>query len=210
MNKYDIQNLIQNSHLINDCSFLTCLKTDYPYLEGIIFPDTYYYKKGMKASEIIIKSHARLDTLLDKLWAQKPLTNNLNNKYDALILASIIEKEAGNHQEKTLIAGVFLKRIDLGMKLQADPTIIYGLLPDFDGDIKKSDILDKNNIYNTYMIKGLPPSPISIASIQSIEASILSLPGEYLFFVANSPTSHHFSKTYEEHLSMIEKVGLNK
>ena len=164
----------------------------------------------MKASEIIIKSHARLDTLLDKLWAQKPLTNNLNNKYDALILASIIEKEAGNHQEKTLIAGVFLKRMDLGMKLQADPTIIYGLLPDFDGDIKKSDILDKNNIYNTYMIKGLPPSPISLASIQSIEASILSLPGEYLFFVANSPTSHHFSKTYEEHLSMIEKVGLNK
>ena len=210
MNKYDIQNLIQNSYLINDCSFLTCLKTDYPFLEGIIFPDTYYYKKGMKASEIIIKSHARLDTLLDKLWAQKPLTNNLNNKYDALILASIIEKEAGNHQEKTLIAGVFLKRIDLGMKLQADPTIIYGLLPDFDGDIKKSDILDKNNIYNTYMIKGLPPSPISLASIQSIEASILSMPGEYLFFVANSPTSHHFSKTYEEHLSMIEKVGLNK
>ncbi len=80
MNKYDIQNLIQNSYLINDCSFLTCLKTDYPFLEGIIFPDTYYYKKGMKASEIIIKSHARLDTLLDKLWEQKPLTNNLNNK----------------------------------------------------------------------------------------------------------------------------------
>ena len=76
----------------------------------------------------------------------------------------IIEKEAGNNKEKILIAGVFLKRITLGMKLQADPTIIYGLLPNFDGDIKKSDILNKNNLYNTYMIKGLPPTPISIDS----------------------------------------------
>jgi UPF0755 protein len=96
------------------------------------------------------------------------------------------------------------------MKLQADPTIIYGLLPNFDGDIRKSDILDKNNIYNTYMINGLPPTPISISSMSSIEAAILSTPGEYLFFVANSPNSHYFSRTYDEHLNMIKKVGLDK
>jgi UPF0755 protein len=109
-----------------------------------------------------------------------------------------------------LIAGVFLKRLTLGMRLQADPTIIYGLLPNFDGDIKKSDILNKNNLYNTYMIKGLPPTPISMASLSSIEAAINSVPGNYLYFVANSKTSHYFSKTYEEHLEMINILGLNK
>ena len=127
-----------------------------------------------------------------------------------MVLASIIEKEAGNHSEKPDIAGVFLKRLRIGMKLQADPTIIYGLLPNFDGDIRKSDILDKNNIYNTYMINGLPPTPISISSMSSIEAAILSTPGEYLFFVANSANSHYFSRTYDEHLNMIKQVGLDK
>ena len=96
------------------------------------------------------------------------------------------------------------------MRLQADPTIIYGLLPNFDGNIKKSDILDKNNKYNTYMINGLPPSPISNSSLSSISAAARALPGEYLFFVADSPSSHHFSKTYDEHLNKIKELGLNK
>ena len=96
------------------------------------------------------------------------------------------------------------------MKLQADPTIIYGLLPNFDGDIKKSDILNKTNKYNTYMINGLPPTPISISSTSSIKAAKNSTPGDYLFFVANSPTTHYFSKSYDEHLSKIKELGLNK
>jgi UPF0755 protein len=164
----------------------------------------------MKASDLLNKSHKKLDDLLNTIWMERPDNDILKNKYQALILASIIEKEAGNHSEKPDIAGVFLKRISIGMKLQADPTIIYGLLPNFDGDIRKSDILDKNNIYNTYMIKGLPPTPISMSSMSSIEAAILSTPGEYLFFVANSPSSHYFSRTYDEHLDMIKKVGLDK
>jgi len=125
-----------------------------------------------------------------------------------LILASIIEKEAGNDSEKVIISSVFLKRLDLGMKLQADPTIIYGLFPNFDGDIKKSDILDSNNKFNTYMIKGLPPTPISISSPSSIEAAANSLPGEYLFFVADSPSSHYFSKTYDEHKKKVNELNL--
>jgi UPF0755 protein len=96
------------------------------------------------------------------------------------------------------------------MRLQADPTIIYGLLPNFDGDIKKSDILNKTNKYNTYMINGLPPTPISISSTSSIKAAKNSTPGDYLFFVANSSTTHYFSKTYDEHLSKIKELGLNK
>ena len=210
MNIYDIEKQLENSFLINDCSLLVCIKTDYPFKEGVLYPDTYFYKKGMKASDILYKSHKKLDDLLNSIWVYRPDNDILKNKYEALVLASIIEKEAGNHSEKPEIAGVFLKRISIGMKLQADPTIIYGLLPNFDGDIRKSDILDKNNIYNTYMINGLTPTPISISSISSIKAAILSVPGEYLFFVANSPNSHYFSRTYAEHLNMIEKVGLGK
>ena len=207
---YDLQKLLDNSFLINNCYYLDCIDSQYPFKEGILFPNTYFYKKDMLASSILKQSYNKLDLVLSELWSKKPANNILKDKNEALILASIIEKEAGNDNEKSLIASVFLKRIEIGMRLQADPTIIYGLLPNFDGDIKKSDILDKNNPYNTYMIKSLPPTPIAIASLTSIEAAVLSTPGEYLFFVANTPTSHYFSKTYDEHLSMIKTLGLNK
>ena len=210
MNIYDIEKELESSFLTNDCSLLACIKTNYPFKEGVLYPDTYFYKKGMKASTLLNKSHKKLDDFLNTIWIKKADNDILKDKYQALVLASVIEKEAGNHAEKPDIASVFLKRISIGMKLQADPTIIYGLLPNFDGDIRKSDILDKNNIYNTYMINGLPPTPISISSPSSIEAAILSIPGEYLFFVANSPNSHYFSRTYDEHLNMIKKVGLDK
>ena len=207
---YDLQKLLDNSFLINNCYYLDCIDSQYPFKEGILFPNTYFYKKDMLASSILKQSYNKLDLVLSELWSKKPPNNILKDKKEALILASIIEKEAGNDNEKSLIASVFLKRLEIGMRLQADPTIIYGLLPNFDGDIKKSDILDKNNPYNTYMIKSLPPTPIAIPSLTSIEAAVLSTPGEYLFFVANTPTSHYFSKTYDEHLSMIKTLGLNK
>ena len=207
---YDLQKLLDNSFLINNCYYLDCIDNQYPFNEGILFPNTYFYKKDMLASSILKQSYNKLDSVLSELWSKKPPNNILKDKNEALILASIIEKEAGNDNEKSLIASVFLKRLEIGMRLQADPTIIYGLLPNFDGDIKKSDILDKNNPYNTYMIKSLPPTPIAIPSLTSIEAAVLSTPGEYLFFVANTPSSHYFSKTYDEHLSMIKTLGLNK
>jgi len=203
--KYDLENLIDESFLINDCSYLKCLDNKYSFNEGVLYPDTYYYKKGMKASSILIKSHERLDEYLNN-----KINDDAMSKEDILILASIIEKEAGNDQEKLKISGVFLKRLSINMKLQADPTIIYGLLPNFDGDIKKTDILDRNNKYNTYMINGLPPTPISISSLSSIDAAIEGSPGDYLFFVADSSTSHYFSKSYKEHLNKIEELGLNK
>ena len=209
-NIYDVQKELENSFLDIDCFNLNCIKRQTPFVEGILYPDTYFYKDSMKASSLLQASHERLFNTVSKLWLNKPPNNPLKNINEAIILASIIEKEAGNNQEKPLIAGVFLKRLTLGMRLQADPTIIYGLLPNFDGDIKKSDILNKNNLYNTYMIKGLPPTPISMASLSSIEAAINSVPGNYLYFVANSKTSHYFSKTYEEHLEMINILGLNK
>mgnify|MGYP001350585503 FL=1 len=208
-NIFDLQKDLESSYFDQDCEYLDCIITDYPYKEGILVADTFFYKRGMLASSVLQSSHRLLDEFLSSIWLLKPKDNPLKSKYDALILASIIEKEAGNNAEKGLIASVFLQRMVLSMRLQADPTIIYGLMPNFDGDIKKSDILNKDNLHNTYMIKGLPPTPISFSSISSIEAAILSVPGEYLFFIADSPTSHHFSKTYKEHRMMIKKLGLN-
>ena len=195
MNKYDIDNLINNSFLINDCQYLNCIQSDYNFTEGMILPDTYYYKKGMKSSLLLKRSSTDLMEFVESIWTTKPPTNPLKSIKDSLILASIVEKEAGNELEKNKIAAVFLKRLSIKMKLQADPTIIYGLMPNFDGDIKKSNIKDKKNPYNTYVIKSLPPTPIAVSSKSSIEASILSEPGEYLFFVANKKGSHYFSKT---------------
>ena len=208
-NIFDLQKDLESSYFDQDCEYLDCIITDYPYKEGILVADTFFYKRGMLASSVLQSSHRLLDEFLSSIWLLKPKDNPLKSKYDALILASIIEKEAGNNAEKGLIASVFLQRMVLSMRLQADPTIIYGLMPNFDGDIKKSDILNKDNLHNTYMIKGLPPTPISFSSISSIEAAVLSVPGDYLFFVADSPTSHHFSKTYKEHRMMIKKLGLN-
>ena len=206
---YQLNKIIDESYLINDCDMLKCIKTELSFKEGILFPDTYYYKKNMPASSILQKSHDILNNHLNYYFKNKDSNNSLN-KEEILILASIIEKEAGNNEEKFKISSVFLKRLSIGMKLQADPTIIYGLLPNFDGDIKKSDILDRNNKYNTYMIKGLPPTPIALVSLSSLDAAANATLGEYLFFVADSPSSHYFSKTYQEHLNKINDLGLNK
>ena len=204
-NIYQLSELINNSKLINDCKNFECLNSEFPFIEGTLYPDTYFYKKGMKVSSLLKKSQDRLIKYLNSL----NLKNKLN-KQEVLILASIIEKEAGNNEEKLKIAGVFLRRLNEKMRLQADPTIIYGLLPNFDGDIKRSNIIDKKNKYNTYMINGLPPTPIAISSISSINAAVNGQPGEFLFFVANSNNSHYFSKTYKEHQNKIEELGLNK
>ena len=208
-NIYQINDELNNSYLNNDCINLDCIENKFPFKEGVLYPDTYFYKDLSDASLILQESHDRLYKSINEIWKLKPSNNPLKNINEAIILASIIEKEAGNMDEKKDIAAVFLKRLTLGMRLQADPTIIYGLLPNFDGDIKKSDILNKNNLYNTYMQNGLPPSPIAMSSISSIEAAITSAPGDYLYFVADSKTSHYFSKTYQEHLDMIKKLGLN-
>ena len=128
---------------------------------------------------------------------------------EALILASIVEKEAGNDDEKSIIAGVFLHRLHIGMRLQADPTIIYGLLPNFNGNITKANLRDKNNIFNTYQINGLPPTPISTISKTSLEAVILGERNDYLYFVAKGDGTHKFSRTYKEHLQAVKKYQLN-
>jgi UPF0755 protein len=121
-----------------------------------------------------------------------------------------VEKEAGNDAEKSIIAGVFLNRLNLKMRLQADPTIIYGLLPDFNGNITKKNLLDSSNKYNTYKIDALPPTPIAMISKSSLEAVILGLPNEYVYFVARGDGTHYFSTNYAEHLKAVRMFQLNQ
>lgn len=208
MNIYEINNLINNTSLINDCINLKCLDNSFNFYEGTIFPDTYFYKKGMLVSELLQESSTNLENFIKNIYKNKPKNNPLSSIEDVLILASIIEKEAGTEDEKDLIASVFLKRLEIGMRLQADPTIIYGLLPNFDGDIKTSDIKNKDNIFNTYVINKLPPTPIAVVNKKSIEAAVLNIPGEYLYFVANNKGDHYFSKSYDEHLEAVKLYQL--
>ena len=209
-NIFALKDQLIASNLSLDCPEFTCLNKQFGFIEGTLMPDTYFHNYQSPASVILIKAQALLFEYSKQLWAKKSTLNPLNSIEDALILASIVEKEAGNNSEKPIIAGVFLHRLKLKMKLQADPTITYGLLPDFNGNITKQNLKDSSNRFNTYQIKGLPPTPISIISKSSIEAVILGQPNEYLFFVAKGDGTHYFSTEYSDHLKAVKNYQLKK
>ena len=208
MNKFDLSSYINTLKLNNDCKDFSCIDLINNSIEGLLLPDTYFYKKNTSVSKILNQAHNNLLDYVDKIWIDKPDSNPIKTKYEAIILASIIEKESSNVIDKNKVGGVFLNRLHIGMKLQSDPTIIYGLLPDFDGDIKKNDILDETNIYNTYIIDSLPSTPISMPTKTSLKAAIVNEPNSYLFFVSNNQGSHVFSETYDEHLKNVRKYQL--
>ena len=200
--------MIQASPLELDCPNFKCLDQQFSFIEGTLMADTYFYKFNAPISTILLESQDTFIDYAESLWLSKNPSNPLKTLGDALILASIVEKEAGNDEEKGIIAGVFLHRLMLEMRLQADPTIIYGLLPNFNGNITKKNLQDRSNIYNTYQISGLPPTPISIISKSSLEAVILGQPNEYLYFVAQGDGTHYFSRDYAEHLKAIKQHQL--
>ena len=208
-NLYELKEILLNTSLDNDCDNFECLNDTFEFIEGTLKPDTYFYKYASSMANILNKSQVEFIQLAKNLWSKKNPNTPLKSLSDAIILSSIVEKEAGNDDEKTVIAGVFLHRLSIGMRLQADPTIIYGLLPEFNGDITKANLRDKNNIYNTYQISGLPPTPISTISQSSLEAVILGMRNDYLYFVAKGDGTHKFSKTYKEHLDAVKKYQLN-
>ena len=208
MTVFDIKKLFNSLDLVNNCFNLECLKKDFGFSEGILYPDTYFYNSEDSLAEILINAELRMAQTIDKVWINKN-EDNLNSKSELLILASIIEKEAGNEEEKVLISSVFHNRLKLRMKLQTDPTIIYGLLPNFNGDITKKNLRDKSNPYNTYQISGLPPTPIAIPSISSLIAAANPIESGYIYFVSKGNGTHKFSVTYEEHLEAVEKYQLN-
>lgn len=178
--------------------------------EGWFFPDTYIYTAQTTDRDLLIQAHQRMRSVLEEEWQGRDLQLPYKSPYEALIMASIIEKETGLASERAQIAGVFVSRLKKGMRLQTDPTIIYGLGESFDGNLKRKHLRDQGNVYNTYHIKGLPPSPIAIPGRESIRAALHPVSTEALYFVAKGDGSHYFSATLEEHESAVKKYQLNQ
>ena len=178
------------------------LDTDNP--EGMLFPDTYFYTKGTSDIELLQRANSRLVEVLNSAWEQRLGALPYTSPYQALIMASIIEKESSVGSERGHIAGVFVRRLEQGMRLQSDPTVIYGLGQSFDGDLRGADLRNETP-YNTYRINGLPPSPIALAGRESILASLNPLSSDYLYFVARGDGSHYFSSTLEEHNAAVTR-----
>ena len=178
----------------------------YFYLEGLFYPDTYNFRKGDSCFSILQRSYKNHNLLVKELWESRKTGLPYKNPYEALILASLIEKEG---IEKKQIAGVFIRRLQLKMKLQSDPTIIFALGDNYGGDIKRSHIKMKHP-YNTYYIKGLPPSPIGLVSRSSLEAALNPMESSFLYFVSKGDGTHFFSSTLEEHNMAVQKYQLNK
>jgi UPF0755 protein len=168
--------------------------------EGQFFPDTYKFPKGITDVDLLRLAHEALVTRLDAAWQQRSPEIQLQTPYEALILASIIEKETALTTERRLIAGVFHQRLRRNMRLQTDPTVIYGLGETFDGNLRRQD-LERDTPYNTYTRSGLPPTPIALPGAGSIEAAVTPEISDAIYFVATGrgDGSHHFSATLEEH-----------
>jgi UPF0755 protein len=174
--------------------------------EGQFLPDTYSFPRGTSDVDLLRQAHAALQARLDFAWAQRSPDVQVATPYEALTLASIIEKETALASERRLISGVFHQRLRRGMRLQTDPTVIYGLGDTFDGDLRRRD-LTTDTPYNTYTRAGLPPTPIALASAASIDAAVDPETTEALYFVATGlpDGSHYFSATLEEHNRAVER-----
>lgn len=174
-----------------------------PY-EGQFWPDTYQINYGDSATSILDRAHVILERKLTQAWDARDKNHPLKDKHQALILASLIERETAVNSEKSKIAGVFLNRLKKNMRLQTDPTVVYALGEAYTGKLSKQDLWVKSP-YNTYRNKGLPPGPISSIGQASLEAAMHPLQTEYLFFVAKKDGTHAFAKTYKQHLNNIKK-----
>jgi UPF0755 protein len=174
--------------------------------EGQFFPDTYRFARGTSDLELLGLAHRRLKDELAAAWSARAGDLPLANAYEALILASIVEKETGLDRERPLIAGVFVERLRRGMRLQTDPTVIYGMMENYDGNIRKAD-LSRDTPYNTYTRSGLPPTPIAMPGLESIRAAARPEVNGAIFFVATGEPdgSHYFSKTLAEHEAAVRR-----
>lgn len=177
---------------------------NYPSIEGFLAPGTYFFPKSCDVEAIFKSMHADFKKNLPSDFKSKAAKLGLS-EYEAVILASIVQKETYLETEAPVVASVFLNRLKTNMRLQADPTIIYGIYREFDGNIRRKNIDDSTNIYNTYRHNGLPPTPISNPSTISLNAVINPSDTNYIYFVANKKGTHFFSETYLEHLQNVKK-----
>ena len=177
--------------------------------EGRFFPDTYRYVRGMTDAEILRQAYKRLEDVLDEEWSKRAAEAPYSNPYQALIMASLVEKETGVPQERGQIAGVFVRRLQLGMLLQTDPTVIYGLGERYNGKLTRANLKEPTP-YNTYVIAGLPPTPISLVGREAIHAALNPVDGRSLYFVARGDGSHVFSATLDEHNAAVREFQLKR
>lgn len=177
--------------------------------EGRFFPDTYLFAKGSGDLDILKRSYRQMEKVFLAEWAAREANLPYRTPYEALIMASIVEKETGQSRDRAQIASVFLNRLQKGMLLQTDPTIIYGLGEKFDGNLRKRDLLT-DGPYNTYTRPGLPPTPIAMPGQASIQAALRPARTEMLYFVARGDGSSQFSRTLEEHNRAVAKYQLRK
>lgn len=175
------------------------------HLEGWFFPETYLFTRGDSDFDLLSRAHAAMQTELAQAWDLRAQDLPLSSPYELLILASIIERETALDDERAQVAGVFVRRLQKGMKLQTDPTVIYGLGKDFDGNLRKRDLL-RDTPYNTYTRRGLPPTPIALPGRASLRAAAQPAPGDALYFVADGSGGHTFSATLEEHQAAVRKL----
>lgn len=177
--------------------------------EGLFFPDSYFFGSGMSDLDILQRAYQTMQRKLDAAWQQRSRGLPYRTPYDALIMASIIEKETGKASERPMISRVFLNRLRLNMRLQTDPTVIYGLGEGFDGNLRKRDLL-ADTPYNTYTRGGLPPTPIAMPGQAAIEAALHPAEGNALYFVGRGDGSHAFSASLGEHNRAVARYQLGR
>lgn len=200
-------NLVQTLTDADYADIMNKIGSSYKKPEGWFFPDTYNYPRGTTDLEFLKRSHKAMQDFLNKEWALRDKAIPLKKPYDALILASIVEKETGVPEERPFIAQVFHNRLNKGMMLQTDPTIIYGMGKRFKGNIRKSD-LRRDNPFNTYTRTGLTPTPIATPSAEAIKAVLHPKASKALYFVARGDGTSHFSNSYREHRKAVIKYQL--
>ncbi len=194
---------------LSDAELMQRLGIEEEHPEGWLFPDTYLVSRESTDVELLKRAHARMKQVLNEEWDARADDLPIETPYEALILASIIEKETGLAEERPDIAGVFVRRLRQGMRLQTDPTVIYGMGEDYDGNIRRQD-LRRETAYNTYVIDGLPPTPIALPGREAIHAALQPAEGDALYFVSRGDGSHHFSATLKEHNCAVRKYQLGR
>ncbi len=198
--------LIDDTAGVDNEQLLAMLGITAGYLEGWFYPDTYTFSRGDKVSEILRRAHQKMQKVLEEEWQSRAVGLPYESPEQALIMASIVEKETGLESERAQIAGVFVRRLQMGMRLQTDPTVIYGI-ENFDGNITRRHLRDPTP-YNTYVIQGLPPTPIASPGRDSIRAALQPAEGDTLYFVSRGDGSHEFSSTFEQHQQAVNRYQL--
>jgi UPF0755 protein len=194
---------------VDDASLMTLLGAEATHPEGLFFPDTYLFSVGSSDIDILRRAYRAQAHELDEIWNKREPDLPLKTPYEALILASIIEKETGHEGERDRISGVFINRLRVGMPLQTDPTVIYGMGESFDGNLRRRD-LQTDTAWNTYTRRGLPPTPISMPGRASLLAAVRPEVHKYLYFVSRGNGTSAFSSSLDEHNRAVGQYQLGR